>query len=185
VYRRSSLILFGLCVFRLAVLPDPLSPPQSDITLPESVGRDLRNNFFMDPAMELLRAHRTQAAARLFLDDSTEDIQFAGSQTRGDEVSLGYVSRVPERFVSATLFFDRESDSISLVHVLISPGMRSRVLRLIDDAFSGDDFADDTGTGRVYLLGVQSLVGSNVLITLREQASELGPLYSVNYAFSD
>ena len=135
--------------------------------------------------MELLRAHRSEAGARLYLDDSTEDIQFSGSQARGDQVSLGYVSRFPERFVSVTLFFDRDADSLTWVHVLISPGMRSRALRLIDDAFSSGDFADDTGTGQVYLLGTQDIEGTEVRITLRDQASELGPLYSVNYAFSD
>lgn len=185
MYRRSTLVLLGLYIFQLPALAETIAIQQETLVLPDSIERDLQVNFFMIPALELLQVHRTQAGARLFLDNSTEDIQFTGSQVLEDEVSLGYVSQVPERIVSVTVFFDRDSDSITLVHVLISPGMRSRALRLIDASYSTNVFADHTGTGQVHLLGIHDLDGVGIQITLREQESDLGPLLSINYSFSN
>lgn len=162
-------------------MPRPASGQAPAPPLPELVGEELAAAYFMTEALELLTDHPTPASARQRLAAASDNVQYVGSQTVRDVVTDGYVARVPETFVSVTLFYDRASEALRVVHVVMSPGTRSRALLMIEGAF---EFDPDLGPGfgdTAHYLGVEDAGGRRVHVYLTEQASELGTIHAINY----
>ncbi len=134
----------------------------------------------MNEAVELLREHSTQELSRQRMEAWSDQLQYLGSQTRGDEVTEGYVTRFPETFVSITLFFDRELDVLENVHVVISPGMWSRALGMIEESFSTEEIGIEP-LRFAYVIGTVEVDEFDVGVLLTEQDSELGKIYAINY----
>ena len=134
----------------------------------------------MNEAIELLREHSTQALSRQRMEAWSDQLQFLGTQTRNDEVTDGYVTRFPETFVSVTLFFDRELDVLETVHVVISPGMWSRALGMIEESFSTEEIGIEP-LRFAYVIGAVEVDEFDVRVLLTEQESELGKIYAINY----
>jgi hypothetical protein len=183
-YVGRLLAIVGSWCFALVVLGTTASLGQDAGNLPEIVRQELAARFFMDEALELLSDYPTQASAQRRLETIGDQVQFMGSQARGDEVTDGYVSRSPEGFVSITLFFDRDSGSMMTVHVVISPGMWSRALQMIEGAFDSDPSSDVPRGDRAYLLGTEERGDQDFRVFLSEQESELGTIYAINYMLS-
>lgn len=142
---------------------------------------ELSSVFFMDQALDLLTRQPTRASARAQIESVSNPIQFMGTQTIGNEVTDGYVSRFPETFVSVTLFFERDTEALDTVHVVMSPGMWSRALGLIERAVDGGAPAVPELGDHTYLLGVEDAGGREVRVVLSEQDSDLGTIYAINY----
>ncbi len=134
----------------------------------------------MNEGGELLREHSTQALSRQRMEAWSDQLQFLGTQTRGDEVSHGYVTRFPETYVSITLFFDRELDILDTVHVVMSPGMWSRALSMIEESFSTEELGIEP-LRFAYGIGTVEVDEFDVRVVLTEQESELGKIYAINY----
>lgn len=158
----------------------PLQARQSEPALPATPRLILEAAFFMNEAVELLRDHSSQSLSLERMEALSDQLQFLGSQTRGDEVSLGYVSRFPETFVSITLFFDLELDVLDTVHVVMSPGMWSRALGFIEESFSTEELGIEP-LRFAYLMGAAEIDEFEVRVSLTEQESELGTIYAINY----
>jgi hypothetical protein len=149
--------------------------------LPETVEETLQAYFYLDPARELFGSHSTLDSARQYVETTLGDVRFNGEQIQENEISVGYVSPVPENIVSITLFFDRDTESLRTLHVLISPGMSAFALRFIETAWN----SSQSGDTRTYLLGTEVVANATIVITLQKRASDLGDLYSINYIRAD
>jgi hypothetical protein len=181
MHRRFGGIGSGLVLLSLSLSLSVVASGQTRLGLPQLVSLELRTGYFMTEAMELFRGHSTRDDARRYVAAHATEVQFSGLQELEGETSLGYVSRMPETFVSATLFFDTESDSLSTVHILMSPGRASRALRFIEDAYA----TAQTGGGQAYLLGVEGIDGRAVRVLLGQRESEIGTLYSIDYTLGE
>ncbi len=172
--------LAGLAALAVS-MPRPATGQAPAPPLPALVREELAAAYFMNEAVELLIDHPTPASARQRLATVAETVQYVGSQTVRDVVTDGYVARVPETFVSVTLFYEGESEALTIVHVVMSPGMRSRALLMIEGAFDFDPAVDPGFGDATHYLGVQDAQGRPVHVYLTEQASELGTIHAINY----
>ena len=85
----------AFCVASCFVLVSPLEGRQAEPALPGTTRVVLEAAFFMNEAVELLREHSTQELSRQRMEAWSDQLQYLGSQTRGDEVTEGYVTRFP------------------------------------------------------------------------------------------
>jgi hypothetical protein len=169
-----------LCVFTFVVLA-PKAGAQSEFGLPDAVRQELEDSFFMTEAMELLEHFRGQSSARDFMRTVSDDVQFMGSQDQGELVTQGYVVPVVRTFVSITLFFDEESDSVFMVHVVMNPATRSRGDSFIEGAFNSISTTTNSVPAELHLLGLLDLGNEQLQVNLRQDESGLGTIYSINY----
>lgn len=152
-----------------------------DTRLPEPVYRELREDFFMDAAVDLLQHPRSRIEMHSYLIEELGAFFFLLPQPAGGVTTDEFRPTGPASIQSLILTMEMPDETLRMVHVLLSPDSEARAQRFIEGALQSADQGGPRET-KLYLLGIQEVEGTQFQVLLRQETSSAGTLmYWIHY----
>jgi hypothetical protein len=179
--RLPTTVLF-LCALMVTALPATGRKGLQEVPgLPPPVYEELRDDFFMDDAIQLLQNLRTRVEMHEYLTEELGAFLFLLPRPTGEVTTDEFRPTSPTTIQSLTLTIETEGEALRMVHVLLNPDAAPRAERFIEGALQAVDQGGPNQT-MLYLLGIHEIDGAQYQVLLRQETSSTGaPLYWIHF----
>ncbi len=182
--KKYSLKVFSILLMVMVFCGIAESQPLTAKRLAEPVIQELKKDFFLQEAIELMENYGDRARSKRYFDVQKDRFTFIGSEQQGIMEVDAYQVHVQSSMIGVTLFFTGEEQTLVMVNTLINPLAEQRVLNFIKQSLDTDDASGPNPyrEAKLYFLGQHPFGPSKVMnIIVRKDILDEGPLYSINY----